>query len=225
MESVVAHPLYADAWTNLAWLYLDEHRYGHNRIDAPLPPLDRAIDAARKALTLQPDDARAHLVMAILQFFKRDLERFEQHAGFALTLNENDPVVAAELGLRFGLQGEWERALPLLDRVVRREPIKWQMYRLAYAFHDIETGNYAAALDELRSSRIADHAAVRAARASVYGHLGRIREAREEWQSVARVIPEFTDAPRFWFADRGTSPRLICGLMEGLDKAGALTDN
>src|SRR6185369_17808261 len=31
-------------WTNLAWLYLDEHRFDYNRLDAADPPLERAVE-------------------------------------------------------------------------------------------------------------------------------------------------------------------------------------
>lgn len=221
-RAVRTTPLYADAWTNLAWIYLDEYRFGYDPSDAPPSALERASSSARQALTLEPDNARAHMTMAVVQWFNHDLRLFTLHAEIALALNDCDIMIAAELGLRFALSGQWERAEPLIARAVAREPPKWQIYRIAYALRAVEAGDYVTALDEVRKTRISNQAVIQVLRASIYGQLGRISEAREEWRGVMRDLPDVAESPRAWLARRNLSPALTCHLMEGLAKAGLL---
>jgi adenylate cyclase len=219
-QSVDAVPHSADLWADLAWLYLDESRFGYNPADFPVPALERAADAARRAVSLQPDSARAHLAAAIVQWFRRDFRSFDRHAELALLLNGNDATVAAELGLRYGLRGDWGRSRPLIDRAISRDPTRWQTYRVSYAQYAIETGDFARALEELTLTRAVDHPVLKVTRAAVYGHLGRIAEAQEDWRAATRELPQLSYAPRFWIDGRGASLALTRGLMQGLDNAG-----
>jgi tetratricopeptide (TPR) repeat protein len=209
-------------WTNLAWLYLDEHRFDYNPVAAADPPLERAIEAARRAVALQPDSARAHLAVAIVQWFRRDFRDFDRHAELALLLNPNDATVNAELGLRFGLRGDWARSRPLIDRALARDPIRWQTYRVSYAQHAVETGDFEKALEELRLSKVVDHPVIKVMRAAIYGNLNRIEEARTDWSAAAKEIPRLLVQPRTWIDERSPSPALRQRIFEGLDKAGLL---
>jgi len=221
-KTVAAMPLYADAWLNLTWLYLDEYRFDFN----PMPPsqsaLDRAADAARHGLSLQPDGARAHLAMAMVHWFRHDFRSFDEQARIALSLNRNDPLVAAELGMRLALRGDWGNARALLDRVVRRDPIRWQRYRIAFALQDAQAGDYAAALEEMRRTRVTDHPVIQFLRAAIYGQVGQISEAQTAWHAAIRQVPNLADEPRTWLVKRGLSDELTSVLMQGLDKAGVL---
>src|SRR5262249_26352521 len=152
-----------------------------------------------------PDSARAHLAMAVVQWFRNDRRGFDQHADMALALNANDPAVAGELGLRFVLRGEWERGRPLIDRVVSRDPQGWQIYRTAYAMHAVETGDYATALDELDRTKVSDRPIMRVMRAAIYGQLGYSDRAAEEWHAAAEDVPRIIDEPRAWLSARGAS--------------------
>lgn len=209
-------------WTNLAWLYLDEHRFDYNRTDRTDPSLERAIEAAHRAVSLQPDSARAHLAVAIVQWFRKDFRDFDRHAELALSLNPNDATVNAELGLRYGLRGDWARSQPLVDRAISRDPIRWQTYRVSYAQHAVETGDFEKALEELRLAKILDHPVIQVLRAAIYGNLGRTDEARADWFAAAREIPRLRVEPRAWIDERSPSPALRRRILDGLEKAGLL---
>lgn len=222
--AVIAAPAYTDAWINLAWLYIDEHRFDYNRSNSTRPPLDRAADAARTATGLEPDNARAHLVTAIVYWFKHDFRAFDQEADLALSLNENDTSVAAELGMRFSLRGDWERAQPLLERAVARAPFKPHLYRIAYSLHAYEAGDYPLAIKEAERTGLPTHPITRFLEVAAYGQMGRTGAAREMWGAIRQTIPRMTDAPRYWMLDRGLTVAYVDRLMEGLDKAGVLAD-
>jgi adenylate cyclase len=215
-------PYDARVWTNLAWLYLDEHRFDFNRISAPDPPLERAAEAARRAVSLQPDSARAHLAVAIVQWFRKDIRSFDRHAELALSLNPNDSSVNAELGLRYGLRGDWELSLPLIDRAISRDPIRWQTYRVSYAQHALELGEFGRALEELRLTKMSDHPALKVTRAAIYGHLGHFDQAWTQWNAAVREMPQLGSDPLAWIDARNPSPNLRSRLLEGLEKAGLI---
>jgi adenylate cyclase len=60
-RAVILDPNHAEAWAWLAWIYLYEYRYHFN----PRPnPLDRALEAARQAVNLDPISEIAHVSLA-----------------------------------------------------------------------------------------------------------------------------------------------------------------
>jgi len=221
--AVTAAPAYADAWANLAWLYVDEYRFDYNYASAAPPPLDHAIEAARTAVAIEQDNARAHLVLAVAYWFRQDFSAFDQEAEHALSLNPNDATIAAELGLRFFMRGDWERAQPLLDRALARTPSKPHLYRTAYALRAYQMDDYDLALREAESTQLPDHPVIQTLVTAIYGQMGRTAEAREAWDSVRVKSPGIAHAPRFWMFRRGLSRSDTDKLMEGLDKAGALS--
>lgn len=221
--AVTAAPAYADAWVNLAWLYIDEYRFDYNYASSALPPLDRAVGAARTAVAIEQDNARAHLVLAVAYWFRQDFSAFDQEAEHALSLNPNDATIAAELGLRFFMRGDWERAQPLLDRALARTPSKPHLYRAAYALRAYQMGDYDLALREAESTRLPDHPVILTLVTAIYGEMGHAAEAREAWDSVRAKSPGIVHAPRFWMLCRGLSRSDTDKLMQGLDKAGVLS--
>ena len=60
-RAVKSDPDYPDAWASLSLSYLDEHRFNYN----PKPnPLDRAQDAAQRAVATDPTNQNAHNALA-----------------------------------------------------------------------------------------------------------------------------------------------------------------
>ena len=87
-------PRNADAWACLASLYLDEDRHGFNARPEPLP---RALDAARRAIGIDPTSANAHRALAEVHFFRGDRDGFQPAADRAIALNRRDGATVAML--------------------------------------------------------------------------------------------------------------------------------
>jgi adenylate cyclase len=211
-------PLYADIWVNLAFLYVDEHRFGYNPCDDCSPPLRRAAEAARRAITLEPDNARAHLAMAIVHWFRLDFPAFNEEAEQALSLNENDRLIAAELGLRFTLRGDWGRALPLLEQSVGRAPFKPRLYRIAYALRALEMEDDALAREEMRRVELTDHPISCLIDAVLLARGGHTAEALAAWRSFTQKVPSAAVDLRSWLLSRGISAPLTERVMHALEK-------
>jgi TolB-like protein len=212
-------PRYADAWVNLAWLYMDEYRYRYNMCDCG-DPLNRAADAARRAIALEPDNGRAHLALAVVYWFRLDFRSFTEQAELALRLNEHDVLIATEVGLRFGIRGQWDLALPLLDRSIGRAPFKPHFYRVIYTLYHFETGNYELALEELRRTGVTDHPNARLLETAILGACGRAVEAQAAWRMVTIHFPEIAKDPRAWLLSRGYSDAVVAKFLRAFQAAG-----
>ena len=58
-KTTVAFPTYSTAWALLSLTYLDEVRFRYAVGGGSTPPFERAFDAARRAVDLDPNNARA----------------------------------------------------------------------------------------------------------------------------------------------------------------------
>ena len=77
-------------------MYVMEHGHGFN----PLPePLKRALDAAQRAVDLDPSNAYAHNSLAQAYFFLKKLPEFRLAAQRALELNPWDSNNLVGMGL------------------------------------------------------------------------------------------------------------------------------
>jgi TolB-like protein len=114
LERVVkSDPDYAEAWASLCWIYLDEYRVNFN----PRPdPLDRALDAARRAVDLEPASQWARQALAAVYFHRHELEAFFAETERALALNPNHPLALASLGVYLLYAGDERGILPHTDR-------------------------------------------------------------------------------------------------------------
>lgn len=136
-RAVVQEPRNADAWACLAYLYLDEDRHGFNpRVDA----LTRALDAARKAINIDPTSANAHRALAEVHFFRGDREGFETAADRAIELNRRDGTTVAMLGCLMSVCGQEERGVALADAAMSLNQHHPGWYRFGRFFSQLRRG-------------------------------------------------------------------------------------
>jgi serine/threonine-protein kinase len=142
-RAVVQEPRNADAWSCLAYLYLDEDRHGFNpRPDA----LARALDAARKAINIDPASANAHRALAEVHFFRGDRDGFQPAADRAIALNPRDGTTVAMLGCLMSVCGQEERGVALAEQAMALNPHHPGWYRFGTFFSRLRRGEYHDAL-------------------------------------------------------------------------------
>jgi adenylate cyclase len=113
-RTVERNPSYAEAWANLAYIYTDQYWAEYA---GPANPLERAYDAARRAVQLDPSSQIAHYTLANVYFFRNDLDAFFVEAEKALALNPNNTEILAGLGIRFACAEKRERGIGLIQKV------------------------------------------------------------------------------------------------------------
>ena len=112
-RAMAATPTFALGHAALAALMLEEFRGVAAPVDER-PALQRALQAARRAVELKPGSARAHQALAEVQFARGDTLLAIEAGERAMMLNPYDPSILADLGVNLVAVGEHERGMRLL---------------------------------------------------------------------------------------------------------------
>jgi len=205
-RAVKSDPDYADAWACLSLAYLDEYRFNSN----PRPhPLDRALDAARRAVASDSASQWAHHALACVYFNRNELDAFFVEAERAIALNPNNAFTLADMGMNLEFMGD-ERGMALVEKAIKLDPFHPTFYHHAVAHHHFQRGEYEAALAAARKIDIRDFFWTQIYLAVIYAELGRQREASSALEELLRLYPGFnaekwTDEARKWnFPDDNT---------------------
>ena len=219
-RAVADDPDYAEAWANLALIHIDEYRYGFNpRPDAP-PALERALAAARRAVSLAPDGVRGHQALHLVYWLQHDIENSFAAAERALALNPHNTEVLAGMGLRYIVLGDVERGMPLLDEAFARNPQQNDFYLLGYVIFHYARREYEAALTYARRVDMPGCWCSHVALAAIYGQLGRRAAAHPHVEAILAMDPDFVQTGVEELQRRNLPPDLIDHFVEGLRKAG-----
>lgn len=220
LEATLARePTYAHAWAYLAYLHLDERRYGYAR-DPLGRELETAEAAARRAVSLEPDNALALRALAAVLFTQGDLDGFRRHAERSLELNPNDSDALADLGGKLAYSGDWERGLAMRRRAMALNPAHPDSYHFLFVFDAYRRGDDAAAMAILEQIRLPDFLMTRLLRAAVLGRLGPPEPAALAVEDLLALQPEAAAMAGDYFAYWNLAPALIEALLLGLDRAG-----
>ena len=126
----------APAWAEYADILMRQPMLSAAPIDVQRAAGIEAVRAARRALTLDPDSAAAHAVIAnFLRIFEHDWSGADRELKAALAADPNDPTtLLAASGLARDL-GHVEEYIELCNRARLNDPLNFQPYaRLGDAF-------------------------------------------------------------------------------------------
>jgi tetratricopeptide (TPR) repeat protein len=112
----VLDPSFALGFSYLAALYVREYLYGFDRHDADLPPLERALRAARRGVELDPESARAYEMLFLALFVRRDLPAAFAAGDRAIERNKYDMRAVGSYGQRLIAIGEIDKGMDMLMR-------------------------------------------------------------------------------------------------------------
>ena len=155
---------------------MDNWRYRWG--DDPERSFDLALESARKAIALDPDDYESHWALGFAYLTHGEFERAEAEYERALALNPYDAeflVEMAELLVKTGKAAQAVAQVKTGMRINPRYP-DWYLWNLGWAQYF--TGQYDEALSALNKMSN-PYNGVRRTRAAVLVRLGRIEEARE----------------------------------------------
>lgn len=219
LESAVArYPAFATAWAMLSITYLDEDRFKFNPKPNSPAPIERSLQAARRAVQLDPGNTRALQALMTALFFSQQVPEALHVGEQALATNPNDTELLGELGTRLAMSGEWRRGAALLDRALALNPGGAGYYHgtralAAYMLDDDRT-----AVIEIKQADLQKFPLFHAVAAVVYVDAGMIQDARLEASRFNEMRPDFIPnivaelkARNFQSADRA---RLIADLRK-----------
>jgi tetratricopeptide (TPR) repeat protein len=214
---VKSDPNYSDAWAWLSVFYLDEDRFNYN----PRPnSLDRALEAAQRAVALDPTSQLACNALAAVHFQRQELDAFFAQAECALALNPNHAFTLASLGTRFHQAGD-ERGIALLEKAMKLDPFLPAIYNIPIAAHHFLRGEYEEALAAARRISIPGFFVTQIFLAASYAEMDRQRDARKAVEELLRLRSDYTVAKHIEWARKNNVPEeSIRRMAAALHKAG-----
>ena len=219
-RAVEIDPDYAEGWAWLAYLYADEYHHRRNERPESYDSRDRALEAAERAVSLDPANQVSHGALAMTYLLRGDHERGRVAADRAIELNPNNAVWLGLLGAWLSAQGDFERGVPMAQKALVLNPYPPPWVRMPMYLEHYHNGRYESALAEAHMIETEDYRTP-VFLAAAYGQLGRPEEAGRAVTEIRAEWSGATDGIRQDLIQRnGFAPELVDRLLEGLRKAG-----
>jgi TolB-like protein/predicted Ser/Thr protein kinase len=212
-------PNHANAWACLSGLYELEY---FDRFNALEKPLERARQAAWRAVKLDPACQAGWKELAAVHFFSRDFTAFRETAERAMSINPRDGSTLAYMAIMIAFSGDWERGVSLARRAIdlNRHHPGW--YQLILFHHHYRKGDYEAALQTAKKINMPEFHWMQLMTAAACGMLDRHEEARTAIESLRKYNPAFLNLENvrqdieMWDPDKNE----VESFLQGLQKAG-----
>ncbi len=219
-RAVATYPGYATAWAMLSILYLDEDRFGFNPRTGSHATAQRAIDAARRAIRLDPVNVRALQALMMALFFAQQPADALEIGERAVALNPNDTELLAEFGTRLGQLGAWARGTALLEQALARNPGHSDYYNGFLAYNAYMQNDFRRAEVLIRQVSLEKFPLYHFVAAIIFGQLDMKPQAAAARDQFLRMRPKFFENWEQEVAMRNYRPEDAIHLAEGARKAG-----
>ncbi len=218
-RAVVLDPGYAHAWSKLAFLYTDEFAFNYNaRPNAP----DRALEAARKGVELDPSSQTTHWHLARTHFWRNEVDEAIIEADRALALNPNNAFVLAAAGVYMAPTSSdgLARGVALTEKAMRIDPNPAGWYHVADILSHYQAGDYEAARQSSLKMNIPGFYMTHMWRLAIYGQLGRADAAAASLARLLELYPGFAEYAEYELDKFNVYPGLAEHLIDGWQKGG-----
>lgn len=213
-------PNYSTAWALLSMTFIDELRFRYRLEPSSSVSLEQAIEAAARAVELDPQDVRALQAQMLTLFFRGEVDAALAVGARAFAINPNDTELAGEYGFRLALSGQWRRGCELVSETVARNPGPVGYFESALAVCSYINGDYVAAERWARLADLRANPIYRVILLAILGKLGKTDQAHEEQKWLEANVPGFLNNIRKEVALRIRRPEDQKRFIEGLREAG-----
>lgn len=219
-RAVALHPDYATAWAMLSILYLDEDRFGFNPRTGPSTPIQRSLEAARRAIRLDPENVRSLQALMMALFFAQQPAEALEVGERAVALNPNDTELLGAFGTCLSQAGAWQRGAELMEQALARNPGHSGYYSGTLAVYAYMQHDYARAESLIRQAALEKFPLYHFVAAVIYAQLGKAPEAAEARDQFLRMRPTIFERWDDEMAKRNYRPEDAAHFAEGARKAG-----
>jgi adenylate cyclase len=205
----------AEAYSKLAHVSMAKYWLD---IDADESHIKEAWRLAKKALSINDKDSRAHAAMAIVSAYRDRFDLAWLHSDRALALNPNDVTAANNRAVFQIFTGKCDEALAALDSILQRDPFPTATYWEARGTALFQLRRYQEAIeafDLIAEPQFWERAYVVAA----FALSERLEEARLQLKELMRSCPTITISrirKNEIYKDEGARNHFV----DGLRKAG-----
>jgi adenylate cyclase len=218
-DAIALSPESLEGYGLLASTHMMDYALGSAK--SPQESIEKAIELAQKALTLDDTHAQTHGLLGLLYSLRREHDKAVAEGERAVALDPGGADVHAWLGQSLNHADRAEEAIPLFEKAIRLNPFgpSWCFVDFGACYR--QTGQYQEAIIQYKKAlHIApDNILAHLSLASAYSLSGCDGEARAEADEVRRINPRFSlesYAKLLPFKNQAHSDRII----EALCKAG-----
>ncbi len=213
----------ANTWALLAHAYIEQYKHEFNHEPGARA---RALEAVRKAVDLDRNNAYAHFQLAEIQYFRRDLGAFRAAAERAFELNSRDSESLAMIGILMGYAGDWDRCLEMTNRAMALNPDHPGWYRFGTFFHHYLQGEFDKALEIAQRINMPAYFADPYVRCIAHAQLGHENKAQGALEEFLAAWPNAKKTFRGEHFNRWifAQPELVERVEDGFAKAGLVFD-
>jgi adenylate cyclase len=191
-KAIDLDPNFAAAHAGIARVAVDVWRNDYNFLWSAAVARKIAYDAAGQALKLDPDNARAHTVLALLQLVDgREAEALDS-ANRAAEVQPNDADAFANLALVLAQTGSHDQAVTTLDKALRLEPNPSPSFQLlaGVVLYTARANDRAIPMLAAAGGALPNAEPAREYLASAYAHKGELGMAQEQKAKLLQLFPE-----------------------------------
>jgi adenylate cyclase len=191
-EIIALDPKFPFGYRALALTHLMDIMLGLS--ESPQQSLARAIELAKKAISLDDSNSFSYSILGVLYVSARQYDKAVAEAERAVTLDPNVAENLYYLGYVLCLAGRPEEALPLIESAERLNPFPLPLQLVAMGFAYRLTGRYEKAIEAAkRAIRVEpNNQFARVDLIASYIALGREKEAQAMATELLRINPNFS---------------------------------
>lgn len=219
-RTVAQFPTYATAWALLSIAHFDGFRFLYSTEPAATAPIDRAMSYARRAVDLDPQNARGQQALMMAHYLNGEVAAALEVGRRALELNPNDIELRGEYGVRLALSGKWKEGGDLILDTLQRSAGPESYYETTLALCAYMLRDNANAAMWIRKSDVQANPLFHFIAAAIFGHMGAAEEAALERDWILENGRPLLDNVHEEVALRIARPEDQAYLIEGFALAG-----
>lgn len=191
-NAITLDPDFADAHAGIARIAVDVWRNDYNLLWSAAVARKIAYDAAGQALRLDPENARAHTVLALLQLVDGRQGEARESADRAVGAQPNSAEASGNLALVMAYTGQREEAVAEIERALRLDPTPSPAFRLlaGIVFYTARHNSRAVGLLQQAADDLPHAEAAHEFLMAGYSHEGDQVSATEEQKKLLVLFPE-----------------------------------
>lgn len=206
-------------WAALSLVHIDTWRFGYNAEGGRDAARGLALEAARKAVRLDPLNPLGYHALFLAHFAHGDLEAFREAGNRAIELNPNHTDILADYGFHLTLVDDWGAGRVLLKAALALNPEPPDWYWFPFFMWHYDRGEYDAALDMALRSQAQEFFWTHGMHALAYAAVGMRDEAAAAVSRLLALYPGFPERAREELAHWVNAERRE-RVIEGFRKAG-----
>jgi adenylate cyclase len=191
-EAIATCPENPMGYINLGWVHF--YDYLLDNTNSPRQTLEKGIELAQKALSMEDSIPGAHGLLCILYSYKKDHDKAITEGERAVALDPGAWSLLLNYANSLTIAGRPEEAIPLIQKAIRVNPFGPFFLYSDFGVALRDTGRFEEAVSAFKKAiQLApDNLTPRFRLASTYIMMGREEEARAEAAEILRINPKYS---------------------------------